>query len=399
MGCTRWALACLASWFAAGLPFFGIPKTLYRDLEPPHPQRLPEHQPVPAGSSATTTAPRGPGAANTNLEQISDWLTKIIVGGALVQFQKLPETINRAAAFMSPSLGSEDEKYFAGGIIVFFSILGFLGSYLLTRIYLQPLLAQVDNGLPISEAQKDEIASAPVPVSDRRPTLTDGAAKAAKQVLGVPLSDLTVPKDILVWARSPACRGELCSGRTGYKKALELDPNNIDLIDYSVALQKTGSPLGVVKEQLLDAYKRLTPQTDKTVMDRLYDALTYTFAYMDPPDGFTNAIKYGEEYIANKSNLTDGGIYVTLAAAYGQQFKWLQDHPEPSVDAQTVRAKALEAANTAISIAPAWKENLAMLLDPTYPNKPAGENDLEVFKDDKEFRELLGLALQEESAK
>src|ERR1051326_3222362 len=44
---------------------------------------------------------------NTNLEQISDWLTKIAVGIGLSQLSNLPGMINRAATFMAPAFGLE----------------------------------------------------------------------------------------------------------------------------------------------------------------------------------------------------------------------------------------------------------------------------------------------------
>jgi hypothetical protein len=83
---------------------------------------------------------RGPSTAiNTNLEQISDWLTKIIVGVSLVNSERVGTAMWQAATQIGLSLGSGASKTsLALAIIVYFSVVGLLGGYLLTRLFLQP---------------------------------------------------------------------------------------------------------------------------------------------------------------------------------------------------------------------------------------------------------------------
>lgn len=50
-------------------------------------------------------------AANTNLEQISDWLTKILVGVTLIQFSELSNRFETAATSLSPLLGPGKAAY------------------------------------------------------------------------------------------------------------------------------------------------------------------------------------------------------------------------------------------------------------------------------------------------
>ena len=85
----------------------------------------PVQQPAPLGS------------INTNLEEISDWLTKIIVGVSLVELQKVQTMLQGSAGFIAQSLGGPSQTSFAYGLMIYFSVSGFLGSYLLTRLYLQ----------------------------------------------------------------------------------------------------------------------------------------------------------------------------------------------------------------------------------------------------------------------
>jgi hypothetical protein len=58
------------------------------------------------------------------------------------------------------------------------------------------------------------------------------------------------------------------------------------------------------------------------------------------------------------------------------------------------RDAALKAVEKALELSDSWKPILQMMWDPNHPNKKSGagkdENDLEVFYDDPQFRELLG---------
>jgi hypothetical protein len=84
---------------------------------------------------------------NTNLTQVSDWLTKIIIGVGLVQFGQLAHTIGDLGDSLEPSLGgSPNGKPFGIAVVVGFFVIGFLCSYLYTRLRLQWAFAQADRG-------------------------------------------------------------------------------------------------------------------------------------------------------------------------------------------------------------------------------------------------------------
>jgi hypothetical protein len=71
---------------------------------------------------------------NTNLEQISDWLTKILIGAGLVQITLFWQEIPKIAAFISPSLGGfASSGIFGIAVIFYFVITGFFIGYLWTR--------------------------------------------------------------------------------------------------------------------------------------------------------------------------------------------------------------------------------------------------------------------------
>jgi len=82
---------------------------------------------------------------NTNLEEISDWLTKIIVGLGLYELKRIPTWIGELARVFASSLQrSDQEQGVFGAAIVFFLICGFLMGYLVTRLYLQGALGRAD---------------------------------------------------------------------------------------------------------------------------------------------------------------------------------------------------------------------------------------------------------------
>ncbi len=83
--------------------------------------------------------------SNTNLEQISDWLTKILVGVGLVELSKLSHATKRLVDFLAPALGdASSSPAFALSLLTFYGVTGFLIAYLLTRVYLGRVFAQAD---------------------------------------------------------------------------------------------------------------------------------------------------------------------------------------------------------------------------------------------------------------
>ena len=76
-------------------------------------------------------------APSTNLEQVSDWLTKIIVGVGLVEMSKLRRALGAAGALVSDSIKPPIDG--AGLVsqltIIGFATIGFLATFLWTRVY------------------------------------------------------------------------------------------------------------------------------------------------------------------------------------------------------------------------------------------------------------------------
>ncbi|MEU2395659.1 hypothetical protein [Streptomyces sp. NPDC007369] len=94
-----------------------------------------------AGAVGATTAYQ----PNTNLELVSDWLTKLLIGAGLTQLATLGEAFRRLTSTLAPALGGRpDSAAFAGALVAGSFVFGFLCGWLATRLYLAPALRAVD---------------------------------------------------------------------------------------------------------------------------------------------------------------------------------------------------------------------------------------------------------------
>lgn len=97
-------------------------------------------------------APTGPGvqlAVNTNLEQISDWLTKLLVGLGLVELREIPVLLRRMTSLIAPVIcvDGQPAEVLSLAIILSSSIFGFSFAYMATRLYLARAFKQADEDL------------------------------------------------------------------------------------------------------------------------------------------------------------------------------------------------------------------------------------------------------------
>jgi len=71
---------------------------------------------------------------NANVEAVSDWLTKILVGVGLVNFQSIGRFVDGLATQLSQDIGRTHA--YALGLIIYFWAVGVIQGYVLTRIFL-----------------------------------------------------------------------------------------------------------------------------------------------------------------------------------------------------------------------------------------------------------------------
>lgn len=119
-------------------------------LPPPNPapaNAVPANPP-PANAAGSAGAAGGGSSTESNIEQVADWVTKLLLGGGLTQIKQIPPTVWRWAREVAigtyPNARPGDiETYqaFAAGIMVYGFILGFFGGFLITKLQLASALS------------------------------------------------------------------------------------------------------------------------------------------------------------------------------------------------------------------------------------------------------------------
>jgi hypothetical protein len=71
---------------------------------------------------------------NTNLVQVSDWLTKILLGASLTQITKVPPALAAFGERYGAEVGGSSMAVF---LLIHFAVSGFLSGYLVTKVFLQ----------------------------------------------------------------------------------------------------------------------------------------------------------------------------------------------------------------------------------------------------------------------
>ncbi len=194
------ACACFSVGAILGL-LFGIPRSLQAGAHDPK-----NNEPGAAG---------GGFGENTNLEQISDWLTKILIGASLVQMREIKDLLIKLATQFAQCLGGDACVAFALFLIVYFAALGFLGSYLLSRLFLPGALRRAQIA-----TQAVQIARVASQKADEA-TAAVAAAKQLTELVGK-MSGVIDPQPLPA-ASAPAAGGATVN-LTGAQAAAD-DPN------------------------------------------------------------------------------------------------------------------------------------------------------------------------------
>ncbi len=117
-------------------------------------------------------------SANTNLEQISDWLTKIIVGAGLTQFRAIGGWVSDVARRLATGLvhgrPTGNEEALAMGLLLLTAICGFLFFYLWSRVYL-PQIFEVADAPSRPSVEGQGVGTAPMVPSPATRARTTGA--------------------------------------------------------------------------------------------------------------------------------------------------------------------------------------------------------------------------------
>jgi hypothetical protein len=175
------------------------------------------------------------------LEQISDWLTKILVGVGLTQLSGLRSGAQEVVAWLTPGLGNAaGAPMLAFGLTAYGLVAGFLVGYLWTRLDFFPTLSSTEQRVEaVAEKIKDTIARMTKDRDTSKPTASAVVGgvlnpSLAKNVTAVnrATEDLERAGGQLDAVGYRALGKQLvAAGRPGealrvYERALEVDPSD-----------------------------------------------------------------------------------------------------------------------------------------------------------------------------
>ncbi|MEH3120281.1 MAG: hypothetical protein PGN25_22540 [Methylorubrum populi] len=356
--------ASFVSGWLLGL-LFGIPRTLARP------------QPLPATPDATDTASTRRAAAsrvNTNLEDVSDWLTKTLIGVGLTQLYVFPEKLWSIAGQINESgFGWKPHgQLLALALILYFAPGGFWLGYVATRTVLTKLFDSMEEAAADADIvlAQDQL-QLNIKGNELQPATDPAVANADRSLLKLPMHAMETPRQLAAWGVARARVGEWPAALTAVEQAAVADPKDILIKD---ALAK----LYTVQNRRPDAERVLrdAPPTDTAVLWALYEPA---------PDGFRRAIQLGETILADPKQGHSVNLRVWLACAYGQQHADAEARADEAL-AHTSRNKAVENVKAALNVNPGVRPWLYALWK---PSEDSVDDDLKSLGDDPEVAALL----------
>ena len=214
---------------------------------------------------------------NDNLIQISDWLTKIIVGVGLVQLTKIPDKIRLLGESLKSSFGNDDWGRNASlSIVFYFFLFGFLIIYFWTRtdftniIYDDVKLREAEAGKEKAEKKAEEekkkfenVADAAIAEKNKERIQDSAVAsdafaiellkKDSSDVLKTALDELKKKVNEVLKNKPVTVNDDLQKGRWGGKtenngkqiRATVVPLNNSSFFNVLITVSDTSKPLEV----------------------------------------------------------------------------------------------------------------------------------------------------------
>lgn len=354
---------------------------------------------VGAPSSDTSAPADGAGQptvrSNTNLEEVSDWLTKIVVGVSLVQFGKINGALLQFSAEFQRSIPKVPNGGFAACLVLVGSaICGFLSAYLKSRTN---LLQGFNAAFQIARKTIDSVGQSSFAAEARKiiqyPLLTPDAAvrTAAANLLTTTPPGANDAQTLRLIGFAQAILKNFKGAAQALSEASKSDPDN----DLKVLAARASAIAGDGKagELLLpnaDAASNnpLSSQDFEIELSRMVIAL-----YSKDSEDRQRAVDIGERLEQDPSGISSPRLWLYLCSAYGQLYTYLKNIGFQEDRLPTLRQKTLNAIDKALALDP--RNNLPilqMLWQVHYPGKPKEENDLEVFEGDPDFAKRLDVS-------
>lgn len=367
--------------------------------------------PAPAKTRTTYTD------VNTNLEQISDWLTKIIVGIGLTELRNIPDALGDFGNNVGNYYTYGGHVYGVGGGL-YFLIAGFFLGYVGTRVRLSLVFtgSQTDNDaiaggattLP-SDSQLDlsvraspagaaanvvDVAGAQQGAGTTTPAIdAESLRQADKAILGKSVAELTTPKEIRALANALAREGRARAALDLYRDLWRKNAYSSPefLFDFAQVYALAG--VDDEAQRFATTASTLTPiapaEIDKAIDQAALRGEVLAGLYENKGRTFRDAITAIETILQKyPAQEADPRNHIWRACAYGQRFAHLLanggSEAELEQDRQTVRA----AVKRAIELDPAAKSELACYYFKERIRN--GDDDLAALYPDPVLTDLLG---------
>ena len=335
-------LAAAAASLGGLLGFlFGIPRT----LAPRTKEERDAATPATAIVSTTADTPLTSQSVNTNLEDISDWLTKILIGAGLVELQRISESLQKLANHYQGDMGNSELVVLA--TVINFSVWGFFSGYLLTRLFLTGAFSDV-NAFEALQSRAGRLERENKELETRTDELSEQATTLSKQKS---LLEKTAE------GLSRASTGEYDEAGSAFREALN----------------------------------KVEASTPPGIKQMVVEGMIFNSLYKPAPGGFEEAISAAEQYLHDVPDAPSPLILMYQGFAYGQKYEYERRQGKSPEQLQSVRDAAYNAVSKAIALAPNLRDLARSVWRP-----PAGseDRDLEVFKEDQGFIDLLGAGAQ-----
>lgn len=337
--------------------------------------------------------------SNTNLEQVSDWLTKILIGATLVEVKSIGPGLIAIGAFVEvnfvklPGLG---QLRGIGGLVPILIVLsfcaGFLTLYLQTRTFLAIMFARTEHVMGDPKLARAEIdvlkeAARQVALEGRAAKITPATLELARRALGQHRPSEANPEALKQRGFAQVVIGQVGEGATTLKQAYELTGDEELARMVSRLLARAQRP-GEAKDLLRQVQPpppgvQITEADADALLARMFASL-----YEPPPFGFEDALRIGQSLrgqpVVTGSQKRRGRLELYTAAALGQSHKQAAASDDSSRCLQ-IRADALKAVQDALAADATQAPSLKRMLI-----GDGEDDDLTSFKEDPNFKELLG---------
>ena len=235
---------------------------------------------------------------NTNLEEISDWLTKILVGAGLTQLSKIPRKLDELSAFVAGGMSDGiTAKVFTAAATIFFGVCGFLAVFLWTRLYMAELLG---DGTINALIEKDEEQQKKIEENEM-----NFKNILAERIIGRAMANPLVSERELM--KTNKAEIEVAAGYVQNQDDKNFSPTDYLVLAYDASRTEDYKLAAGYAEKAI----RLKPAQD--MLWKIYNFLGLCYHYQQPknwkpgddPSWLNNAVKSYQAAINNKSTLEE----------------------------------------------------------------------------------------------